>query len=478
LYDTLMQDDPVQGMTPNLAERWELSPDSSRLTVWLDPAARWHTGQPVTSEDVVFSVNLVRERSLPGWSGVAATVDRVEAIGAREVQLTLLAPELDVVHELCTQLPIVPAVFWEDLDDPKGYANLEIPVGSGPFELEEYAAGERLVLSNTRVHHSTRPEIATLVVEILRDETKALQALKDDQLDALGWDMMPSVVGDIRDHAEKYPGVQWSSVPGTQLRVVLLNLRLAPYDNIELRVALAAAVDAQAVVNKVLLGFGQPASADPFPPASPWHNPDISPVPFDPQRAMERLEAAGFRDTTGDGLRERPDGTALLIPITYAKGDSQQRVVESIVAYWKTVGVAAKAVPISPEKMLPTLMEAGFEAAVVDLSLDAPGDAHLYFHSSRGTLNGGRVVGWNYGAYASASFDRTAELMSEERDMDKRAGLLRQLQSRLSSDLPYIPLFSPYVLSLYREMRFSGWTLQPGAGLLHRLAVASLSVRE
>jgi peptide/nickel transport system substrate-binding protein len=364
------------------------------------------------------------------------------------------------------------------VDDPLHYPNLDEPVGSGPFALVERMPEKQLVLRNTRIHHNAPPSIDTLVVEILRDESKALQALKDGKLDMLGWGIMPSLASDVRSHPDSYAGIKLATAPGLSMHTLLFNLRKAPYDNEALRWALAQALDTQAIIDKVLLGFGDPGAADLFPSASQWHDASIAPVTFDPQRAMARLTAAGFLDKNGDGLRENPDGSALQISITCAKQDASLQVAGWITASWKAVGVGAKASPVAPDQVVPTLMQAKFDVVLHSVALSEPEMAFFYFHSSRGLPVNGRVSGFNYGGYANPQYDQVAEAMQEEQNAGQREALLHKLQQILAADLPHIPLYSAQVLYLYRDDRFVGWSAEPGIGLLSRKAIARLSATE
>jgi peptide/nickel transport system substrate-binding protein len=486
LYDTLADDLEGQ-LVPNLAQRWELSADGTRLTCWLDPLARWHDGRSVTADDVVFSFDLIRETAFPGLASVAALVGQAEALGPAEVQFTLLKPGSDNVQRVLSQVPIVPAALWKSVQDPLTFANLENPVGSGPFALLEHTlpVGDaastteeaRLVLGNTGIHHSARPSIDKVIVEIIQDESQALEALREGEFDVLGWDMAPEVARDVQEHPEGYPEIKLATAAGLSVYSLLFNLRRTPYDNPALRSALAQAIDTQAIVDQVLLGFANRGTAGLFPPASPWYDGGLLVVPFDVEQAKAKLTSAGFVDRDGDGLRENPDGGPLQILLTYAKSDVSQKVMDLVAAAWKAVGISAKAVALPPDQLRSVLMQADFDVVLHELSLSEPQEAFFYFHSSRGLLVAGQVVGYNYGGYHNADYDRITEELLEEQNPEKRLELLRDLQSILAADLPQIPLYSPYVLQLYRDSGFGGWRPEPGVGLLGRSAIANLSVR-
>jgi len=478
LYDTLAEDDLQGGLMPNLAQRWELSANGTKLTCWLNPQARWHNGQPVTADDVVLTFDLIRQTAFPGLARLAALVAQAEALGPTEVQFTLLRPGAETARQVCSQVRIVPAALWVSVPDPLTYANLESPIGSGPFALLDYTVEGGLVLRNTGMHHSTRPSIDRLVVEIIRDESKALQALREGGFDLLGWDITRAMARDVQDHPESYLEIQLAATAGMSVHSLWFNLRYSPYDNPALRSALAQAINTQNIVDQVLLGFAEPGRTSLFPPASLWHAGSIPVVAFDLQQATETLTLAGFVDRDGDGLRENPDGSALQILITYPKGEVASRVVDGVVASWKAAGIKARPSAVPAEQVRSLLMQASFEVVLYDLSLREPEEAFFYLHSSRGSLvEGGLVSGYNYGGYASVDADRVVEMILEEQDQGKRLELLQELQDILAADLPQIPLYSPYILHLYSESRFTGWRSEPGAGLLSRTAIAYLSAR-
>lgn len=477
IYDTLLEEDAQSGLTPNLAQRWELSADGRRLVCWLDPRAVWQDGSQVTANDVIFTFGLLRQWAFPGWVSIVSPVQRVEAITRTEVQFTLLSANPHAARRLLTKVPVVPASIWTQVDDPLNYENLDNPVGSGPFALLDHSEQGQFVLQNTKMHHASSPMPATVVVQTARDETQALQALKEGKLDALGWEVSPVLVKNVREHADQYPDVRWMASPGLNMHTLLFNLRREPYDVLELRRALAQALDTRSIVDQVLGGFGTPGSSNLFGPVSPSQDPRATAIHFDPEASKTMLTAAGFVDRTGDGLREGPDGKPWEVIITCPKQEVALQVAGLITTYWKALGVKSKAAVVPTEQMLPTLMTAAFDLALDSIPLSDAAVAYSHFHSSRGLLNNGTVSGFNYGGYASGEYDRIVEQMLEERKRAKYLELVQRLEQILATDLPRIPLYTPHVLNLYRDDRFIGWSPQPGTGLLSRACVMSLRLR-
>jgi peptide/nickel transport system substrate-binding protein len=477
LYDTLLSYDWQSGLRPNIAERWELAPDGASLSFWLNPQSQWHDGQPLTAGDVVFSFNLVSRNSFPGMTWLASIVDRVEAVSAHEVKFALLGKAADATRWLATRLYIVPAHLWGAVHDPLQYVNLDRPVGSGPFALAEHVPGKRLVLANTLVHAAGSPQVARVVLEFIPDEDKALQALKDGKMDALGWDVSAQLASEVKKQAEGVAELRWMETSGVYTHALLLNLRTAPYSSRDFREALAQALDTQAIAQSVLLGFADASTPGLFPPSSQWRNPGIASMGTAPQSAVKLLDGAGFVDVNGDGARENADGSALQIELLCAKEPTALSVADAIVSQWRAVGINTKVRSVAQDALLPALMQAQFEVALHSVTLEEPEMAFFYLHSSRGLVKEGRVTGLNFGGFASARYDELAAASLEEQDTDRRRQLLYDLQTELAADLPIIPLYLPHVLNLYREDRFIGWTGQPGTGLLSRATIAGLLPR-
>ena len=475
LYDTLLEQSPQGNLLPNLAERWEAACDGMSVSFWLNSSAKWHDGQPVTAQDVVFSFELARRHQLPGLVHIVAWVDRVEAVNPSEVKFALLAPRADAPRLLATQLRIVPAAQWRDVDDPANYGNLEAPVGSGPFLYVKLVEEEQLVLRNAASHHLFAPSVDTLLVEILRNEDLALEALREGQLDALGWDANPSAVRRVRDEPDEYLGAKWLEAPGETTKVLLLNLRRAPYDNAAFRRALAQAVDTYMIVQEVAAGFGDAAMGGLFPPASPWRSTGLVPVPFAALQAVKDLDAAGFVDRDGDGFREQPDGGPLSVAITSSDLPDAQSIAEQVAADWGAVGVSAEVQPIAQNMVVPTLISATFEVMLTEVSLAEPEMVYFYFHSSRGVLNHSGVSGLNYGGYVNPELDELVRLAQVELNSEARQELLDRVQEILAADVPVIPLYHPCVLGLYRDDHFSGWSAIPGRGICSRAVLAGLT---
>ncbi len=190
IYDTLTTnslDEPftVYGL---LAEKIEKGPNNSWVRFHLRPQARFHDGQPVTAEDVVFTFETLMSQGAPHYRGYYADVAKVTAESQRRVRFDFKHAGNRELPMILGQLPVLPKHWWEGRDFSSG--SLEPPLGSGPYRVEEVQAGR--TIRYARVKDYWGKDLAVnrgfynfdrLVFDYYRDNTVALQAFKAGHFD-------------------------------------------------------------------------------------------------------------------------------------------------------------------------------------------------------------------------------------------------------------------------------------------------------
>lgn len=479
IYDTLLGYDSENAeLLPGLADSWEWEAGNMSALFHLNKDAKWQDGEDVTADDVVFSFTYLSNTQFPIFFAIASNYGGVEKVDDDTVRLKFNYPQVDAPRFIGTVVSIIPEHIWKDVADGQSFANLDNPVGSGPFRLKERAAGQYIVLEATHSHYRLKPTLDTITIHIVSDETVAVLALKNGDFDVLGWDVSPDIAVEVRDKPADYPNIQLATTGGLGDTTLIFNLRKAPYDNVDLRRALAQAVDTDTIIQNVLLGFADPLGPGFFPPAgTAWYDPNIPAIKYDPEAAKAALEAAGFKDVNGDGWREQPDGSPLTISILCTVVPSSQDVANFIAADFGDVGIQTTVEPVDPTGLRPRLKAADFDAVLSGISLSEPGMIAYYLGSSRGVVKDGQVVGFNYGGYASTAFDEAATASRTAFDKAERQQLLYQCQEILAQDLPQLPLYIPAIINLYRDDRFSGWVVTPGVGVLSTDTLEALTLK-
>ena len=271
IYDTLTtsSSDEVSTGYGLLAEAVSHPDDFSFVVYRLRPQAKWHDGQPVTPEDVIFSLEVLKKND-PFYSAYYRHVVSAEKIGPRDIKFTFDAPGNRELPHIVGQLIVLPKHWWEGTD-PQGRkrditaTTLEIPLGSGAYKIKQFVANRTVVLERVKDYWANdlnvnvgRFNFDELRYEYFRDTTVALEAFKADQIDwrfestARDWATaynFPAVT-EKRVILEEFPirssGVMLAFAP---------NLRRAKFSDPRVRRALNYALDFEEM-NKQLF-FGQ-----------------------------------------------------------------------------------------------------------------------------------------------------------------------------------------------------------------------------
>ncbi len=462
IYDVLVGYSDEGEFQPWLADRWEVSPDGLKIRFHLNPKAKWHDGKPVTAEDVVFSLMYPMEKRLVSRMMVLMNMSRAVVVDERTVDVHFKSKQVDNLRLVGTAMAIIPKHVWQNVNDPANFPNLDNPIGSGPFRVRKQAAGQYVILESTGAHFRANPRVDTLNFRLVRSEDVGVLSLKSGTVHMLGWSIDPSIATEVLGNPARYPNVKVARGELATTHTLLFNLRKAPYDNVEFRKAVAYAVNAENIVDATMMGFANPAGPSLVPPsAGKYYNPGIAGLAFSLDKARATLDVARFVDRNGDGWREMPDGSPLSMEIlalnTRPSMDSGDIVANDL----KKIGINARVTPLTPEARENKVKSADFDASLWSVSFTNLDMIFYYFHTSRGVVKDGKVVGFNRGGFSNATFDELAEKSRAEYDEAKRVKMFHEMQEIFARELPQVPLYHPIKLMLYRDDRFTGWVERP-----------------
>jgi peptide/nickel transport system substrate-binding protein len=331
----------TQHLEPWLAERWTTD-DGRRFVLQLREGLVFSDGHPCTAEDVVFSFAAVYHPSTASPLADALQVDgkplRVRALDAREVEIEFPVPYGPGLRIL-DGLPIYPkhrlegalaagtlASAWGPTTPPSDMAGL------GPFVLESYEPGQRLVFTRNPHYWRTGPDGARLprldrlVLEIVPDQNAELLRLQAGLVDLLQNELRPEDYLPLKREADA--GRLRLIEIGSSLDTHLLWFNLAGprsdtrawLQRSELRHAISYAVDRDGFVRSVYLGAADPAWGPITRANAEWYAADAWETPHDPDRARDLLAGIGLRDRDGDGTLEDDGGAAVQFTLLVQKG--------------------------------------------------------------------------------------------------------------------------------------------------------------
>jgi peptide/nickel transport system substrate-binding protein len=295
VYETLIECRENQ-YRPGLAESWEVSPDGERVTIKLRSGARWHDDRVVSGLDVQATFEpLLRTSSHQAiWHAMLEDIEGVDVLPDHAARFRLRRPSDLTLRALC-EIPILPAESLRKAGSAVTQLGRQ-PVGTGPFRFSSWERGKRIRLVRSRPAERPRPPfLDEIVFEIDGDGSRALVRTRRGEIDILPrvLDVLyPEQVAPatLRDTLELW----WLTPDRTSF--VVPNHRRGPLGDARFRQALSLLWDRARFADEVHHGLTRPVGAPTFA--------QVPPDPMDRMQAVSLLEAAGFRDTDGDGVRD------------------------------------------------------------------------------------------------------------------------------------------------------------------------------
>ncbi|NPA15192.1 MAG: peptide-binding protein [Deferribacteres bacterium] len=444
VFNGLLKYDGDLNLVGDLAESWEIE-DGGRVIVFhLRKGVLWQDGKPFTARDVKFTYEkLVDPKVATPYSGDFELIKKFEVIDDYTVRITYKYPFAPALSSWT--MGIIPEHLLKNEDLNTTGFNRH-PVGTGPFILESWKTGQKLVLRANPRYFRGRPYLDRVIYRIIPDSATMFLELASGNLDYMG--LTPFQYKRQTNTEFFRKNFRKFRYPALVYTYLGYNLRLPIFSDKRVRKALTYAIDRKLIVDVVLLGLGQVSNGI-FPPSSWACDTSFSPLPYDPKKAKELLAEAGWRDTDGDGVLDK-DGKPFEFTIVTNQGNSQRINTAEIIQYeLAQVGVKVKIRVLEWQALLRAIYDRNFQAIILGWSLGADPDPYDIWHSSK-TKPGE----FNFVGYKNPEVDRLIEEARRIFDRKKRAELYHKIQRLIYEDYPYTFLYVPDNLSiLHRRFR-------------------------
>ncbi|WP_167886176.1 MULTISPECIES: ABC transporter substrate-binding protein [unclassified Thermococcus] len=444
IFSKLVTLDRDYNVIPDLAYKWEVSDDGKVYTFYLNPNATWHDGVPVTAEDVKWTFEAIKKYKGIAYGIIHAdNIEKIEVVDNHTVRFYLkepFAPFLSFIAWYGTF--ILPKHIYEKYDDWLDPSNpyLNKPIGSGPFKFVEWVKGDHITLVANENYFKGRPGIDKIIYKIIPDSSAALQAFLAGEGDVLG--QRPPLTEIPR--LKSTPGVSVSIRPVPSRWYLGFNLKRPYLQDVRVRQAIAYAINKEEIVEKAENGLGYPAEGT-YVPAIKWaFNPNAKLPEYNPEKAKQLLDEAGFKDINGDGFRETPDGKPLELRLLYFTGSDTNAICTLIKEQLQKVGLKVKLesyeIATWEQKVV---KDRDFDLALVDgFQGPDPANMEIRFKSTAYI---------NFAGYNNTEFDKILEEAAKTTDKEKRKELYWKAQEILAKDLPYLPLVDLVAISVWRN---------------------------
>jgi peptide/nickel transport system substrate-binding protein len=481
LYDNLTGWSP-KDLSPaptGLAQSWEKSTDGKVWTYHLHPNAKWSDGQPLTASDVAYTFNRILTNDDEGapFDAYISTITKVTATDP-----TTVVMETSAATPIMEQLwvPILPEHVWKDID-PSEMADFENrnPVGSGPFSLVEYRPTEFLRFKANKEYFGGAPKVDEVVLRIFGNAEAMTLALTNGEID-LAHDLPPTqfeslknkpgittVVSTTRDFSE----IAFNTGAATDEGVAIGDGHPALKDK-RVRQAIAYAIDRKTLVEKVLGGYGEPATGVlPAMYDQLHYSPGEKEFAFDLARANRTLDEAGYAKGS-DGIRTMPGGGRKLQFRLYGRQGSQasEQTVQFVADWLRQIGLGIDLKIVSEDQLTTWVGEGTYDIFEWGWGVEPDPNFMLsVFTCGQRSIKEGDSIsaGWSDSFYCNDAYDQLYDQQKTIVDRAARAAVVKQMQAMLYEDAPYVLTYYSQMLEAYRSDRFTNLRRQPeGAGPL------------
>ena len=446
IYSGLLRRNADGVLEPHLAQSVRQT-DPLTYVIKLKPNISFHDGRPFTSADVKYTYDSVLDpASASPKRGALKEIKSIETPDDRTVIIKLKEPFAPFMGNLT--LGIVPA----------GSQNLTgDPVGTGPFKYVDYYRGSSLFLVMNSAYFEGRPKIKALDFKILPDETVRLLQLKKGGVHLVQNPITPAVLGWL----ERQEGVKVVKKAGTNVSYIGFNMEDEILKNRDVRLAIAHALDRDAIIRYMLKGLAVRSSSL-LAPSNPFLNDKLPSIEHDVEKAKKLLDKAGYPDP-GDGTPR--------FSLTYktSKNPSRKKIAEVFAQQLAEVGIDISIKSFEWGTFFSDIKKGNFQ--IYSLTWVGIWDPDIYryiFHSSSLPPEGA-----NRGRYMNARLDKLLDEGRLAQEFDERKAIYDEVQEIIFRDAPYVHLWTSVNVTAFNRS-LKGFVTYPDESL-DSLAFAEFS---
>lgn len=439
IYSSLFKLDSNMALQNDLATGYTLSEDKKTYTILLRNDTRWHDGQPFTAEDVVFTIRSIQT---PDYgSPLKSSFEGVSITKVDDYTVAFTLKEIYAPFLMNLTIGIVPQHVWKDVA-PKNASLAEQmlkPVGTGPYRFAEIKTRRKtgeiteFRLLRNEQYYGPRQYLDEIIFNFYLSHDEATNALITNSVDGIGF-LPLSLLNKAQDtnhvihhlRLPQYFGLFFNS----QQNAVLADVGV--------RNALSLAVNREEIVTNALRGQGEPLHL-PIPPGVFAFNNELAPPEYNVEAAKQNLEDAGWRDTDGDGIREKSN-LRLHVKMSTTDWPEYVRTAEIVQQQWRIIGVEAQIEHFSAGTIQQTVIAPrNYEILFFGEILSADPDPYPFWHSTQ-TNN------LNFAQFKNQEVDKILEAARQTTDRGERQQKYKEFQGKILDLKPAIILYRPYYL--------------------------------
>lgn len=443
IFSSLIHFDDRGNPQPDLAETWGISVDGLQYNFTLREGVTWHDGEPLTTADILFTVDLMRNPQLPIPEDVRALWESVQVSAFDDTHIQFLLPTPFAPFMDYLSFGVLPQHVLGEMDAAtllNAPFNLQ-PIGSGPYQFGELLTENDqvtgVVLNVWEDYYQERAFIDQIVFRYYGTSAAAYAAYQQGDLLGISFvdaQTLPQVLDD--------PTLNVYSTRLPRLSMLMLNLdnpTVPFFRELKVRQALLEGINRQWIIDQFL--EGQAFVADgPILPGTWAYNESQPSVAYDADKALALLKEAGYTIPAEGGEVRSKDNIPLEFELVHPDTFVHTQVAESIRDNLAQLGIRVTLVAVPYAELLTNYLEPrAYEAALVDLNMahSPDPDPYPFWHQAEAT------GGQNYSKWDDRRASEYLEQARVATSQSQRARLYRNFQTHFSRELPAILLYFP-----------------------------------
>jgi peptide/nickel transport system substrate-binding protein len=414
-----------------------ISEDGLEWRVKLRPGVVWHDGTPFSADDVKYTLELINNPHFRAYTrnGHEQVTD-IKVVSPTEVTWRMKKSYAPYASILSWTF-IVPQHILAKADDPNTAPFNNAPVGTGPFKWSERMPGDHITLVANDHFFGAGPYLERVVFHYVPDLTALFTQFQTGSVDYTG---IQGITADHYNEGVKLPNRKVVAGPSGSCESITMNLAHPALGDPAVRQALYAAMDKKSNIDANYYGLPHPTET--FLPSQSWaFNPDLPKQAYDPAKAKQILDAAGWKPGAG-GIREKNGVRLSFINSTTAGNHVREQAQELLQQTWKEIGADMQI------KNMPAAVIWGdyynlskYDSVMVGQNeMTGPDPDVTIYYSSKSTMAKGGS-GQNTMQYANPKVDALLAEGATTLEQSKRIPIYREMQSIIRADLPMLPIF-------------------------------------
>lgn len=421
VYSSLFAYGPDGRLANDLAESHVVSPDGREYTIKIKNNVRWHNGDSLGADDIVFTFNLIQNSDFRSPLRSAFAGVQVTAIDPQTVKFILSEPYSPFLDLLT--FGILSKNIWGEVAPASASLNdLNLkPIGSGPYQFKSFIRNTDGDLKEYRLirnenYYSAKPYIPSLVFKFFPDYTQAIKALNDNQVDGLSYLPFGS-----RAEVLAKNSLNFHELAQPEVVAIFFNKdKNKALSDKATRIALAQAIDKGQLVDDLFQGAYQRLDG-PIIPQSWAYNNQLKVYDYSPDEASSFLAKKG-----------------LALSLTVVDAGEDAVLAQKIKEFWERAGVQVNLKIISSEEAPTVVRNRDFEAIIYGEATGGDPDVYAFWHSSQTSSSGLNLAG-----YSNPEVDKLLADGRVTQDQSQRLANYQKFQAMIIGDLPVVWLYSP-----------------------------------